>query len=147
MNRQWLAVFPAAVLGFASGCASIRPPPHVAPVERVMLTTGYCDCGVCCGWHRNWYGRPVYAAGPNKGTPKAVGLTASGAHARSGTIAADTARYPFHTVMYIEGYGYGRVEDTGGDIKGDHIDLFFHRHAQAMDWGRQIKRVLIWFPP
>lgn len=109
-----------------------------------MVTTGYCPCGKCCGWKRNWYLRPVYAYGPLKGKPKKVGITASGTNARKGTIAADTRRYPFGTIMYIEGYGYGRVEDRGGAIKGNHIDLFFRSHRQALEWGKQIKRVKVW---
>ena len=75
-----------------------------------------------------------------------MGITASGTKGRRGTIAADGTRYPFGTVMYVPGYGYGRVEDRGGRIKGAHIDLFFHSHRQAMQWGRRQKRVKIWLP-
>ena len=64
--------------------------------------------------------------------------------ARHGTLAADPSLYPMGTIMYIDGYGYGRVEDTGGKIKGEHIDLFFLTHRQAQNWGRQKKRVKIW---
>lgn len=49
--------------------------------------------------------------------------------------------------MYIEGYGYGRVEDRGGAIKGQHVDLFFRTHQQALEWGRQTLKVKVWFPP
>ncbi len=111
-----------------------------------MMVTGYCPCGSCCGWKRNWLLQPVYAYGPNKGQRKIVGQTASGSMARYGTIAADTRLYPFGTIMYVEGYGFGRVEDRGGAIKGQSIDLYFRRHQQALDWGRQTKRVKIWFP-
>ena len=38
---------------------------------------------------------------------KQVGKTSSGAMSRPGTIAADTSIYPYGTVMYIPGYGYG----------------------------------------
>jgi 3D (Asp-Asp-Asp) domain-containing protein len=136
----------AAVLSLGGGCASIRPPAGVRPTERVLLTTAYCDCGKCCSWKRNWFFQPVYAAGPRKGQRKVVGVTASGTEARKGTIAADTTRYPFGTVMEIPGYGYGRVEDRGGAIQGDHIDLFFGSHGRAMEWGKQRLRVRIWFP-
>jgi 3D (Asp-Asp-Asp) domain-containing protein len=87
----------------------------------------------------------VYAAGPLKGTRKTVGMTASGTQARKGTIAADISRYPFGTTLYIEGYGYGRVEDRGGGIKGDHVDLFFRSHDEAIEWGRRYRRAQIWF--
>jgi len=48
--------------------------------------------------------------------------------------------------MYVDGYGYGRVEDRGGMIKGNHIDLFFRTHAQARKWGKQRKKVKVWLP-
>ncbi len=136
----------AGLLAFlAAGCVGIHPPPRTTPVERTLLTTGYCACGDCCGWRRNWLGRPVYASGPLKGKRKATGITASGTQARRGTIAADAVRYPFGTTLYIDGYGYGRVEDRGGGIKGDHVDLFFRSHDEALEWGRRYKRALIWF--
>jgi len=109
-----------------------------------MLTTGYCPCRLCCGWRRNWLGRPVYVSGPLAGQHKDVGMTASGTKAQKGTIAADTTRYPFGTILYIPGYGCGRVEDRGADIKGDHIDLFFETHREAMAWGRRYLPVRIW---
>lgn len=129
------------------GCCRIRPPRDVQPVKRMLLATGYCKCGECCEWRRTWYGRPVYSSGPNKGKPKKVGVTASGSYARHGTIAADTSKYPFGTIMYIGNYGYGRVEDTGRGIKGDHIDLYFKSHRQAAEWGSKKVSVKIWFPP
>jgi 3D (Asp-Asp-Asp) domain-containing protein len=67
--------------------------------------------------------------------------------ARPGTIAADTSIYPYGTVMYIPGYGYGRVEDTGGAVKGQHIDLYRPNHWFARHWGVQPKPVKVWLPP
>lgn len=81
-----------------------------------------------------------------QGKPKIIGQTASGAMAGRGTIAADTSLYPFGTIMYIEGYGYGKVQDRGGDIKGQHVDLYFRTHQQALEWGKQTKKVKVWFP-
>lgn len=124
----------------------IRPPRGAQPAVLRLETTGYCPCGECCGWRRTWYGRAVIASGPNKGKPKAVGITASGAPAKHGTIAADTSVFPFGTILYIPGYGYGVVEDRGGDIKGRHIDLYFTRHSTALEWGRQWKDVKVWLP-
>jgi len=123
-----------------------RPPRKVRPEVVELRVTGYCRCGSCCGWRRNWFGRPVIAAGPNRGKPKAVGITASGTRAHPGTLAADTSIYPFGTIMYVPGYGYGRVEDRGGDIKGQHIDLYYRSHATALRWGNQILRVKVWKP-
>ena len=109
-----------------------------------MTVTAYCACGKCCGWKRNWYGRPVYASGPLKGKPKKIGICADGSKAKKGVIAADTAQYPFGTVMYVPGYGYGVVHDRGGAIRGArHIDLFMSSHRQAKRWGRRTLTVIV----
>lgn len=88
----------------------------------------------------------MLASGPRRGSRKAVGLTASGTRARRGTLAADTSRYPYGTIMYIEGYGYGRVEDIGGAIKANKVDLYFDTHREALLWGRKQMRVQVWVP-
>ncbi|KAK9804737.1 hypothetical protein WJX72_002858 [[Myrmecia] bisecta] len=55
-----------------------------------------------------------------------------------GTIAADPRCYPFGTRIQVPGYGWGRVEDTGGDVKGPaRLDLYFRSHRQALHWGRR----------
>ncbi len=126
-----------------TGCRS-APPPAGAGRRIVMETTGYCPCGKCCGWKRNWYGRAVYAYGPNKGRPKQVGVCADGTKARYGVIAADTRYYPFGTRMYVPGYGYGVVHDRGAAIRGPRrLDLFFPRHSQAVQWGRRRVTVVV----
>ncbi len=129
----------------STGCRGNRPSSKAPSVVRAMTVTAYCDCKKCCGWKRTWYGKPVYAYGSNRGKRKHVGVTASGTDAKVGTLAADTSRYPFGTMMYIPGYGYGRVEDRGGAIKGDHIDLFFKSHQEALEWGRQQRQVRVWY--
>ncbi len=64
-----------------------------------------------------------------------------------GTIAADTQYYPFGTRMYVPGYGWGRVEDRGGAIKGpSRIDLFFSSHKEALQWGRRTVNVEVQRP-
>jgi 3D (Asp-Asp-Asp) domain-containing protein len=134
-----------------TGCAfrdlrwqPIRPP-HGATYRVVVLeATGYCACGDCCNWRRTWLGRTVIARGPSRGHPKKVGYTASGVQAHPGTIAADTSLFPFGTIMYVPGYGYGRVEDRGGDIQGARIDLFFLSHQTALNWGRTRTKVRVW---
>jgi 3D (Asp-Asp-Asp) domain-containing protein len=141
-----LIVVVVVAVALATGCCRLRPPRDVEPVERTLVTTGYCKCGECCGWRRTWYGKPVYSSGRNAGKRKKIGVTSSGTVAKPGTIAADTSRYPYGTIIYVKGYGYGRVEDIGGAVKGDHIDLYFRRHSTAKEWGRQSIRVKIWFP-
>ncbi len=64
-----------------------------------------------------------------------------------GTIAADTAYYPFGTRMLVPGYGWGTVEDRGSAIKGpERIDIFYHSHQDALHWGRRRVHVLIEYP-
>ncbi len=146
--RAMLHIALLVLLGaVGAGCASnIKPPRGAQMVVRDMVTTGYCPCRKCCNWKRNWRLQRVVASGPNKGKRKDVGVTASGQKARPGTIAADTRHYPFGTVMHIPGYGYGRVEDRGSAIQGNHIDLFFKKHKQAVRWGRKTVPVKIWVP-
>jgi len=139
------------LLVWVSGCVNntIRPPEGRQPVVMTMEITGYCNCGQCCGWHRPWFGlgSPVISNGPNKGKPKEVGMTASGARAHPGTVAADTSVLPFGTIVYVEGYGYGRVEDRGGAIKGNKLDLWFSSHDEALKWGRKKNvQVKVWKP-
>lgn len=64
-----------------------------------------------------------------------------------GTIAADIRYYPFGTRMYVPGWGWGRVEDRGGSIKGrNRIDLYFDSHTEALQWGRRKVAVRIEYP-
>jgi hypothetical protein len=64
--------------------------------------------------------------------------------ARDGTLAADTAYYPFGTRMYVPGYGWGVVEDRGSAIKGpSRIDLYHFTHGGAKAWGRRKVEVVV----
>eukprot|EP00249_Psilotum_nudum_P006176 c19512_g1_i1 orf=335-688(+) len=66
---------------------------------------------------------------------------------RDGTIAADTNFYPFGTRMFVPGYGWGKVEDRGGAIKGpERIDLYYRSHKDALKWGRRKLQVLVVLP-
>jgi len=144
-RRSIVCLITLVLAVIAGGCSSggKRPPGGVA-VQ--MTVTAYCPCGKCCGWHRNWYGRPVFSSGTLKGKPKPVGITADGTRARKGVVAADTRHYPFGTRMYIPGYGMATVHDRGGAIVGtDRLDLFFPRHQQALQWGRQ--NLTVWVYP
>ena len=123
----------------------IRPPRGIEPVEVVMKTTAYCHCRRCCSY--KWFlFRPYQKSGFASFRIKHIGKTSSGAMVRPGTIAADTSIYPYGTVMYVPGYGYGRVEDTGGAIKGQHIDLYRPNHWFARQWGVRSKKVKVWLP-
>jgi 3D (Asp-Asp-Asp) domain-containing protein len=124
----------------------IRPPWGAVRESRRLTVTGYCRCGACCSWKRNFLGVPVVSAGSDRGRLKMIGYTADGSYARPGTIAADTSIFPFGTILHVPGYGYGRVEDRGEAIKGYRIDLFFRSHEQAESWGEQVLPVGVWAP-
>lgn len=136
MNFLKSLLLALALMPILSGCAGHRTPFRQS--EYVTLeTTGYCKCGSCCGWKRDFFFRPVYAYGPQAGERKKVGITACGTKARPGTIAADTDVFAFGTRMRVPGYGWGTVEDRGGAIKGGRLDLFFNSHEEALQWGRR----------
>ncbi len=106
---------------------------------NLVVVTGYCNCGECCGWRKRWFffGAPVYNYGKSKGKPKKVGRTVTGTTAKHGTIAADPKVFKFGTKLFVPGYGTGTVEDVGGSIKGKHIDVWFPTHEQAREWGNR----------
>ena len=64
-----------------------------------------------------------------------TGITATGAKATKGIIAADTRVLPFGTKIYVPGYGVGVVADRGGAIKGNRIDLCYDGLQDALNWG------------
>lgn len=138
-----MAMLLMCVLACRSAHRIVRRGPSKCPGPGYTLVTGYCNCGKCCGWRRSWFGlgQPVYNYGKRRGLPKQVGITAVGKPAHRGTIAADTKVYPFGTRLEIPGYGVGTVEDVGGAIKGNHIDLWFPSHTEARRWGSQWLRV------
>ena len=99
-----------------------EPTTQKAKKTITMVVTAYCSCRKCCG--------------------KTDGITASGVKAKQGvTVAADT-RYPFGTKFEIDGKIY-TVQDRGGAIKGNRIDLYFGSHQSALNFGRQTKEVTI----
>lgn len=89
----------------------------------VFNCTAYSADYACCG---KLPGDPAY------------GITASGTKATEGiTIASDWDKLPVGTQVYIAGVGIRTVEDTGGAIKGDKIDLYFDEYKTAVNFGRQ----------
>ncbi len=149
MLRIFVPLLLVAALA-VTGCAT-GPRPNGRDfrkgAQQTMNVAGYDSCKKCTNWKRNWLFRPVVASGPSKGKPKKVGITASGTKAKKGTIAADTSHYPFGTVMYVPGYGYGRVEDRGSAVKGSSkIDIYCDSHKEALRWGRRNIPVKVWLP-
>ena len=97
-------------------------PRTFAPVKSMMvLATGY-SAGPAGGAIGNW--------------------TATGVRCTYGAVAVDPRLIPLGSKLYIEGYGYGFACDTGGAIKGKHIDLAFNSPGAAMRHGK--KQVKVW---
>ncbi len=89
-------------------------------------------------------GQSRYATGSYEGDIRLNGRgikTFSGEPVEVGHIAADWTILPQGTVVYIPGYGEGIVEDIGGAIKGNRIDLFMGHGEEALEkalqWGRR----------
>ena len=80
----------------------------------VAKITAYCSCAKCCG--------------------KATGRTAMGTKATAGRTVAASGKFAFGTKLNINGHVY-TVEDRGGAINGNKIDIFVNSHAEALAWG------------
>lgn len=92
------------------------------------------------------YTAGIESTGKSLGHPQ-YGITYSGVRVRKGivsTIAADTKVFPLGTLLYIPGYGYGIVADTGSAIKGNKIDLFFLNKKEVYaNWGKKKVNVYV----
>ncbi|MEW9698121.1 3D domain-containing protein [Paenibacillus sp. SI8] len=88
------------------------------------------------------------STGKNPDHPE-YGITYSGVKVKRddkslSTIAADPTVFPLGTVLFIPGYGYGVVADTGSAIKGKKIDLYFDTKDQVYkEWGKKTVKVFI----
>ena len=63
------------------------------------------------------------------------GRTAMGTKARVGEIAVDPRVIPLGSKVYIEGVGARIAEDTGGNIKGNTIDIYMNSVSACRKWG------------
>lgn len=80
----------------------------------VYKVTAYCACSKCCGW--------------------STGITASGAMATANHTIAAPSTFSFGTKVLINGQTY-TVEDRGGAIQGNRIDVYMNSHSEALAWG------------
>ena len=88
-----------------------------------------------------------YEAGPRStgkrpGDPW-YGVTSIGWQAKPGIIAVDPNMIGYGTRLYVPGYGFGVAGDSGKDIVGMKIDLFYNTEQDAARWGRQNLSVYI----
>ena len=81
---------------------------------KYFKVTAYCSCSKCCG--------------------KKTGRTASGTKATAGRTVAASSQFKFGTKLNINGKTYV-VEDRGGAVKGNKIDVYMNSHAAALAWG------------
>ena len=100
------------------------------------IATAYCPCEKCCGKYA--LGRPL----DEDGNPIVRGAT--GMVLKQGvSVAADTSIHPMGTRLEIEDMGTYTVQDRGGAIKGNRLDIYFENHYEAVKFGRQTIRVRV----
>ena len=86
--------------------------------------------------------------------PGCTGITASGMNVRSTTVFEDSTfgtvrivaadrRFPFGTIMNIEGHGLVVVLDRGGAVVGNVIDLLVGPHEDPWRLGRQSRQTTV----
>lgn len=151
----WLTVFALATQSDDSAQATAEPTttvqaqPEAVATESAVYTgpvpeftdlgeftvTHYCACEKCCGeWAQS--------------RPNGIVYTASGAVAQAGrTIAVDPDVIPYGTEVVVR-YNDGDeavyiAEDTGGAIKGNHIDVYMASHEAALAAGIKTAEVII----
>lgn len=102
---------------------SKKPEKRKITMGRFKLT-GYCACYECSeGWGRK---------------------THSGTYAESNhTVAADLSVLNLGDWITIDGKKY-KVEDSGGAVKGDTIDIFFDTHEEVEEFGVRYGNVNLW---
>lgn len=93
------------------------------PVVKKFNTSAYCSCSKCCG--------------------KSTGITASGKRASSWYTLAAGKGYPIGTIIYIPYFknkpngGWFVVQDRGGAISNNRLDVYMGTHNQALQFGRK----------
>lgn len=102
--------------------ASIKIESIIAKEKRFKITA-YCSCRKCSGR----YGR----------------ITASGKLARANHTVAVDARYIKLGTRIKIGNRWYTAEDTGGRVKGRHIDIYMSNHKQVKKFGRKYLRVKV----
>lgn len=70
--------------------------------------------------------------------------TASGTPVRWGVVAVDPRVIPLGSRIMIEGFdNVFTAEDTGGAVRGNHVDIYFPDRAEAIRFGIQHRTVTI----
>jgi 3D (Asp-Asp-Asp) domain-containing protein len=115
-----------------------KPKPNLKPLLKTInlgefKLTAYCPCAECCGiWAMN---RPRDEYGNE------IIIGSSGERLTAGiSVAVDTNVIPHGSKIMINGHNY-IAHDTGGSVKGNHIDIYFDSHEEAMNFGLQYAEV------
>ncbi|MDF2926664.1 MAG: hypothetical protein K0R57_5578 [Paenibacillaceae bacterium] len=83
------------------------------------------------------YTAGVESTGKTPSHPQ-YGITYSGVRAEEGrTVAVDPKVIPLGSIVYIEGVGIRKAEDTGSAIKGSKIDVYMEDVSEARTFGRK----------
>lgn len=117
----------------SSSKSSISVPVAAPGADQILSTMKVVATGYTAGYE---------STGKTSKHPE-YGITYSGVKVRRdkntvSTIAADPKVIPLGSILYIPGYGYGIVADTGSAIKGRKIDLYFATTKQVYkEWGKK----------
>lgn len=134
----YIAISPSLVM--APGYMDIKPEVISAPVvqSQVSISRGTPEPVM----ERRVMRVTAYTA--NDEGMDGLGITASGERVQEGrTIAADPS-IPFGTEVYIPSLGGSYiVEDRGGAIRGDRLDLYIEDLGHALEFGVQELEVWI----
>lgn len=136
-----IAILPALLCAVALAISGLRPAPAI-PIEPAEAVMAY----------RIMEERTMPREEPQEPEPMIFeataycytgNQTATGTWPSRGTIAVDPAIIPLGTRLYVEGYGEGIAEDTGGAIQGHKIDLYMESEDECWAWGRRTVKVRI----
>ncbi len=95
----------------------------ITPTVATFNVSSYCACEKCCG--------------------KTDGITASGELAKEWCTIAAGKKYELGTVIYIPDLadmpngGWFIVQDRGGAISDERLDIYLSTHQKALEFGRQ----------
>ena len=95
--------------------------------SEIIEIKAYCPCKLCTG-------------------PFNDGVTATGKNASFPGIAADPKKIPYGTMIYIPNVGLFEVDDTGSALRNSdelNIELRFKTHQEALEWGVQKRKIII----
>lgn len=120
------------------------------PVDKIIVQGTYPVMPISRGGEPVPYSRVFKAKATAYWATRGVGktYTASGRLAVRNvegysTIAVDPSVIPYGTRLFIENYGFAIAADTGTDIVGNTIDVFFNTDSEARNWAVKYVNVYI----